>query len=79
MICNTCSVAADLIAEVRKHDVGTTVMNLVEAFEIAQYVRIDTATRSLASFLHGKCRGSTHCDCQHILDMTGRKTVNAEA
>ncbi len=58
MICNPCSIAGDLVAEVRSWDVG-----------------IDTTVDSVAYKLHVRCKGKSHCDCQHKIDWTG-KVIN---
>jgi hypothetical protein len=74
MICKPCGVAGDLIAEARKMDFApNVVMTLVESNAGVNQIRIHNAVRSVAHLFHGKCPGSTKCDCQHIVDMEGKR------
>lgn len=70
MICKTCAIAGDMVAEARK-------MNLTVALDLGSFGGIDSielgdAVRSVAHVFHGVCKGSTHCDCQHKVDFEGK-------
>jgi hypothetical protein len=71
MICADCRVAADIITQGRKHDFGEGQLMQVIDYPIPVALNL----RLVASLFHGKCKGSTHCDCQHIVDWSGNKTV----
>lgn len=81
MICKSCQLAGDMVAATREMDIAPNiVMMLVESHAGTNQIRIHNAVRSVAALFHGKCKGSTHCDCQHIVDMEGKRTVqNGEA
>lgn len=70
MICSNCRVAADIITRGREAGFENEDM-YVQEFPLDT---IETL-RSVASLFHGLCKGSTHCDCQHIVDWSGNKTV----
>jgi hypothetical protein len=74
VICNNCQVAADIItrgreAGFKEEEVMTAVGRGFEGTPTASILR------SVASLFHGICKGSGHCDCQHIIDWSGNKTV----
>lgn len=75
MICKKCSLAADLIAEARStnpHE-QMIVRSVVEEHEMWS-VSIAESMKSLGGILH--CNRNSNCDCQHIIDFEGSKTIN---
>ncbi len=76
MICKSCQLGGDLVAHTRKMDIRpNTVFLLIGWGNGDIHVGIQAAIRTVAHFLHGKCQGATHCDCQHKVDMEG-KAIN---
>lgn len=70
MICKPCGVAGDMIALVREQDIlGSTVIPIQWACD---YIGVHASAKALADYLHGMCKGSTHCDCQHQVDLEGK-------
>jgi hypothetical protein len=66
VICKTCGIAGDLVAEARSREL--TAMIRVEDFKVP----IKEAVRSVAHLFHGLCKGPGHCDCQHKVDFEGK-------
>lgn len=57
MICKPCGVAGDLVAVFRENKGNVT---------------FHAPLRMIAGELHTMCKGSTHCDCQHMIDTEGK-------
>lgn len=76
MICRTCGIAGEMIGVAREWNVPTNVIMYVGPDPTV--IRIKDNLRAVASLYHGKCKGSTHCDCQHKIDFEG-KTVQKES
>lgn len=65
MICKTCQIAGDMVAEARKMELNAVIAPL-------SGIELGDAVRSVAHVFHGVCKGSTHCDCQHKIDFEGK-------
>lgn len=66
MICKTCQIAGDMVAEARGKFDGE-IINVENDLVITK-----EAVRSVAHLFHGLCKGNTHCDCQHKVDFEGK-------
>lgn len=75
MICKSCQLGGDLVAHTRKMGIEPNTVFLLIGWADDTYVGIQSAIRTVAHFMHGKCQGVTHCDCQHKVDMEG-KAIN---
>lgn len=71
MICKTCAIAGDMVAEARDWN-DTEMLNIQSAHTSVFMVSTKEAVRSVAHLFHGLCKGSTHCDCQHKVDFEGK-------
>lgn len=63
MICSNCGVAGDLIKARR---------TLPEKFVTGENGYRGRDLINNAQFLHQQCKGDTHCDCQHKIDVEGK-------
>ena len=70
MICKNCSVAGDLVSVLRSMDFYPNTVIPIEWN--GNYVGIQASAQALANYLHAKCKGATHCDCQHMVDWEGK-------
>ncbi len=68
MICKTCQIAGDMVAEARSINEAET----IHIADISEWVSTKEAVRSVAHLFHGLCKGHTHCDCQHKVDFEGK-------
>lgn len=77
MICKTCQIAGDMVAETRNWVDGEK-LNIQTDHTTVFQVPTKEAVRSVAHLFHGLCKGSGHCDCQHKVDFEG-KLVSGKA
>jgi hypothetical protein len=75
MICKRCQVAGDLVAEARDIHSGEA-LDIASGHPTPYVVSTKEAVRSVAHLLHGRCKGSGHCDCQHKVDFEGKTISN---
>lgn len=71
MICKTCAIAGDLVAEARNWR-SDEVISIGNPRVLEVPIPTKEAVRSVAHLFHGLCKGSTHCDCQHKVDFEGK-------
>lgn len=65
MICKTCAIAGDMVAEVR----DKPILNTPAVVSASAELDVHDAVRIVAHIFHGLCIG---CDCQHKIDFKGK-------
>lgn len=71
MICKSCAIAGDMVAEARGIHSGEA-LNIESGHPTPYIVSTKEAVRSVAHLFHGLCKGPSHCDCQHKVDFEGK-------